>query len=285
VLRAIPNTLTLLNLLSGCLGIVLAFNDQLEWAGLAILVGGLMDFLDGFMARLLKAHSSIGADLDSLADVVTFGVLPSIILFQLIRIGNGNYFHNLEELSTLDIASSALGLLFVVGAALRLAVFNVDESQSEDFKGLPSPAAAIFVAAIPMVLGFQFKFNFYAPLDAASMNWFLGMYHLDAYDQFLINTFRNPSFLVMVAIALAVLMNLRLPFMSLKFKSLRWRENRLRYLFLLISLVIFLYAWAHYVIITLGTLTLEFSSIHIVLILYVLLSLIQAFIPKNEIPS
>ena len=285
VRSAIPNTITLLNLSFGCLGIILAFNDQLEWAGACVLFGGLMDFFDGLIARLLKSPSKIGAQLDSLADIVTFGVLPSIILFQMIRISNGNYFDEFSSLGFQEIALSALGLAYVWGAAVRLAVFNVDDEQSLTFKGMPSPAAAVFVASIPMILGFQFSFNFYALLDAESMNWFVGMFHLDAYDQFLIGTLRNTNFLIATSIVLAILMNLRLEFISLKFKNFSWKENRFKYLFLILGLLTLLYGWAHLVIITPGTLTIEWSSISIVMILYVLLSLIQLSTKKNEISS
>ncbi len=117
------------------------------------------------------------------------------------------------------------------------------------------------------------------------MNWFVGMFHLDAYDQFLIGTLRNTNFLIATSIVLAILMNLRLEFISLKFKNFSWKENRFKYLFLILGLLTLLYGWAHLVIITPGTLTIEWSSISIVMILYVLLSLIQLSTKKNEISS
>ncbi len=244
-----------------------------------------MDFFDGLLARLLKSRSNIGGQLDSLADVVTFGVLPSMILFQMIRISNGNYFEDFSSLSLQEIGLSASGFIYVWGVARRLAVFNVDDEQFVNFKGMPSPAAAVFVASIPMILGFQFSFNYYALMNADNMNWVFGMFHLDAYDKFLIGGLRNTWFLIGTSAVLAMLMNVRGEFISLKFKNFKWKENRFRYLLLISSLLIFLYAWAHLVIITPGTLTIEWSSISIVIILYVLLSLIQQSTIKNEVSS
>lgn len=130
----IPNTITCCNLLSGCLSILFSFTERPVLASVMIFAAGLFDFLDGFSARLLKAHSPIGGDLDSLSDVVSFGVAPGFIMYQLLQ---GS-----------PLAYGAL--LLPVFAAVRLAKFNVDDRQTTSFIGLPTPPMAIFMASLPL---------------------------------------------------------------------------------------------------------------------------------------
>ncbi len=132
--RHIPNILTLGNLSAGCAGLVWAFNGQLTWAAYAIWVAALFDFLDGFVARLLKTSSPIGKELDSLADMVTFGVLPAAILYQLASVTLANW--------------RWLAFLPALFAALRLAKFNIDTRQATGFIGMPTPAAAFLVSGL-----------------------------------------------------------------------------------------------------------------------------------------
>ena len=134
--KHIPNILTLANLFTGCIGIVYAFNNDLTYAAYAIWIAAVFDFLDGFSARLLKVSSPIGKELDSLADMVTFGVLPSVILFKMM---DGAIYEIVPYVAfTLALFS-----------ALRLAKFNVDTRQSTTFIGMPTPAAAFFVSGLP----------------------------------------------------------------------------------------------------------------------------------------
>lgn len=132
VYKHIPNFITSLNLFSGCIGVLLAFQGNYQGAFIAILLSAVFDFFDGFAARLLKAFSPMGKELDSLADVVSFGVVPGVLVFSL--------------LSTMDINEwiSYLAFLIPVFSALRLAKFNIDERQTSSFIGLPTPANAIF---------------------------------------------------------------------------------------------------------------------------------------------
>jgi CDP-diacylglycerol--serine O-phosphatidyltransferase len=134
--KHIPNILTLANLFTGCVGIVYAFNDNLAYAAYAIWIAAVFDFFDGFVARLLKVSSPIGKELDSLADMVTFGALPSFILFKMMD--GANY-------EIVAYVAFALALF----SALRLAKFNVDTRQSTTFIGMPTPAAAFFVSGLP----------------------------------------------------------------------------------------------------------------------------------------
>ena len=134
--KHIPNTITLANLLAGCIGIVYTFNDNLVYAAYAIWIAAVFDFFDGFSARLLKVSSPIGKELDSLADMVTFGALPSFMLFKMMTEANNE---------VLTYAAFSLALF----SALRLAKFNVDTRQATTFIGMPTPAAAFFVSGLP----------------------------------------------------------------------------------------------------------------------------------------
>jgi CDP-diacylglycerol--serine O-phosphatidyltransferase len=130
-----PNAITCANLFSGCVGIVLAFKGELVAASYAIFLSAIFDFFDGLASRVLKSFSGIGKDLDSLADVVSFGVLPAVIMYQLFLQG-----HQIDNVSTY---LNFIAFLIAVFSALRLAKFNTDTRQSENFIGLPTPANAI----------------------------------------------------------------------------------------------------------------------------------------------
>lgn len=132
ITKHIPNTITSLNLFTGCIGVYFAFQGSYQWAFLCILISGIFDFLDGFAARLFKAYSAIGKELDSLADVISFGLLPGAMVFAL-----------LSE-TTMHKYVPLVGFLIPVFSALRLAKFNIDERQGESFLGLAVPANAIF---------------------------------------------------------------------------------------------------------------------------------------------
>lgn len=130
----IPNAITCCNLVSGCFSIMFSFTGMPVMAAVMIFAAGLFDFLDGFTARLLKAHSPIGGDLDSLSDVVSFGVAPGFIMYHLMG----------------GLWLGCLAFLLPVFAAVRLAKFNVDERQTTSFIGLPTPPMAIFMASLPL---------------------------------------------------------------------------------------------------------------------------------------
>lgn len=130
----IPNTITCCNLVSGCFSIMFSFTGMPVMAAVMVFAAGLFDFLDGFTARLLKAHSPIGGDLDSLSDVVSFGVAPGFIMYHLM---GGLWF-------------GCFAFLLPVFAAVRLAKFNIDERQTTSFIGLPTPPMAIFMASLPL---------------------------------------------------------------------------------------------------------------------------------------
>ena len=146
--RNIPNLITLGNLTCGLLSIVLAFEEKLAVAGTFIFYGAILDFFDGFSARLLKVNSELGKQLDSMADMVTFGVAPGIIIFRSIlsqpSLGvAGDYYEYL--------IIALIGFLIPIFSAIRLAKFNIDSRQTTFFIGLPTPAAAIFIASLPII--------------------------------------------------------------------------------------------------------------------------------------
>jgi CDP-diacylglycerol--serine O-phosphatidyltransferase len=181
----IPNLFTLLNLFFGCIAIVFALqtnnviiylNDQynssfniperISWAALCIIIAAVIDFLDGFVARLLKATSEMGKQLDSLSDVVSFGVAPAVILYQLLR------FSYAREANGLEISLWALVPAFILAcaAAYRLAKFNLDTTQQYSFRGVPVPAVGLLIASFPLIL----HFNFINSINSIIINkWFL----------------------------------------------------------------------------------------------------------------
>lgn len=181
----IPNIFTLLNLFFGCMAIVFALqtdsviiymNDQfntsfnipekISWAAICIIIAALIDFLDGFVARILKATSEMGKQLDSLSDVVSFGVAPAVILYQLLK------FSFAREENGLNVSILFLVPAFILAcaAAYRLAKFNLDTTQQFSFKGVPVPAVGLLVASFPLIL----HFNFINSINAVIINkWFL----------------------------------------------------------------------------------------------------------------
>jgi len=196
--RNIPNAITCLNLLFGCIAIVYVFNNRLADASWMIVFAAIADFFDGMAARLLKAHSIIGKDLDSLADMVSFGVAPGMMLFQLIGTHPFNW----------------IGLLVPVFAAIRLAKFNNDTRQTFYFIGLPSPANALFIASFPLIISH------------------------DTYWQaiFLSNISFTIWFFMAVAVACSAIMVAPVKLFSLKMKDTSWKNNRARYSFLILAI-------------------------------------------------
>ena len=204
--KHIPNAITCCNLLCGCLAIVQIFEGNLVLAAYLVGLAAIFDFFDGFAARLLKVSSAIGKDLDSLADMVTFGVVPGFIVFQLLRTGIELYNQNHTPISQ-NIAFIAF--IIPILSAIRLAKFNNDTRQSESFIGLPTPANAILIAAFPLILEYG---NF----------------------EFIL----NPLFLCVVSIGLSLLLIAEIPLFALKFKHFKWKDNEIRFVFLGVSLLL-----------------------------------------------
>src|ERR1700742_2013368 len=144
VKKHLPNTITCANLFSGCVGIVFAFQGELIRASYAIFLSAIFDFFDGLASRVLQSYSGIGKDLDSLADLVSFGFLPAAILYQL--------FLQSPQINNISPYLNFIPFAIVIFSALRLAKFNVDTRQAEIFIGLPTPANAILIASFPLII-------------------------------------------------------------------------------------------------------------------------------------
>ncbi len=203
--RHIPNTITCCNLFSGCIACVMALEGSFTTALLFIVLGATFDFFDGMVARLLKVSSPLGLQMDSLADDVTFGLAPAAIVFSFMR--------------TLPLPAFLLpvadylpyyAFLIAVFSAVRLAKFNIDTRQKSTFIGLPTPANALFWASLVAGLG-----NWITELNAG---WFFMMGLITLFSYLLVSN---------------------IPMFSLKFKSLRWRSNKIRYIFLMCSIPMF----------------------------------------------
>ena len=204
--KHIPNVITCGNLVSGCFSILFIASGMPIKAAIMIIVAGLFDFLDGFAARTLNAHSPIGPDLDSLSDVVSFGVAPGLIMSYLM---NNALDLPRVTLDGIDLMP-CLAFMLPVFAAIRLARFNIDETQQVAFRGLPAPGMAIFVASLPMALAQMGHLS-----DGALGFWAcLG-----------------------ITLLLSFMMVSNLRFFSFKMKALTWKGNQVRWIFIAIAVV------------------------------------------------
>lgn len=197
--RNIPNSLTCCNLICGCIATGCAFYGQYHYAVLMIIIGAVFDFFDGMVARALKVSSDIGKELDSLADVVTFGVAPSTIIFYLFH-----EVHYPEMLLPIKGVLPYTAFLMAAFSALRLAKFNLDERQHQQFIGLPTPANALFWGSL--VLGEH---------------------------AFLVSLKFNAVFLFLFMLLFCMLLVCEVPMLALKFKNFSWADNKEKYVFLI----------------------------------------------------
>jgi CDP-diacylglycerol--serine O-phosphatidyltransferase len=214
--NSIPNFITLLNLISGSIAIIMAFSGEMIMASWFIILAAAFDFLDGLAARLLNARSDIGAQLDSLADVISFGLAPSIIIYRLLLQSPGLPAFSAGNMPLLPFAA----LLLVAGGAYRLAKFNTDASQAAGFKGLPIPSTGLFVASLPLILN-----------------------QLNETGE-IVNFIRNHFTLLAIVIFLSWLMVSNIPMLALKFKNLKWRDNGPQ--FILLGSAVILFAFFRY---------------------------------------
>ncbi len=198
--KEIPNLLTLANLACGMMGIYAVFNSDLEKATYFIVPALIFDFLDGFVARLLKVSSPLGKELDSLADMVTFGALPGFIMFQLLAQASCD-----PKVCTGLISNQYfpyLGFLITLFSAYRLAKFNIDTRQSDTFIGLPTPANTIVIASLPLIASYQPQLWQYI---------------------------NHPKVLAVICLVFSYLLVAELPLIALKFKNFGLKENIYRY--------------------------------------------------------
>lgn len=238
--KHIPNVLTLLNLLSGILAVIFAVEGYLIPAGILVMLGIFFDFFDGFVARLLNVQGELGKQLDSLADVVTSGVVPGIVMFQLLKtaIGGWEGFSIMPEIFLQENYSFIpfLGFVIPLASAYRLANFNIDTRQTSSFIGVPAPANTIFVISLPFILAYG---------------------SIDFFNVIILNKW----FLIGVTLIGSYLMNANIPLFSLKFKDYTVQNNVVKYIF--IGSTIILLA------------VLQFVAVPLIIILYVLLSIVE----------
>jgi CDP-diacylglycerol---serine O-phosphatidyltransferase len=215
--KHLPNFLTCCNLLCGAFGIVFLLEDRGVAAAYFVWAACLFDFFDGFSARMLKVASPIGKELDSLADVISFGLLPALVMYKLIAA------------STASDALPYLGFMIAVFSAVRLAIFNVDETQRDSFKGLNTPANSLFITSLPLI---QPQVG-----DWLYQTWVL----------------------IAITTVFSFLLVSRIEIFALKFKNFKWAENRARFTFLILSVLLLA--------------TLQVLAIPLIIILYIVLSL------------
>ena len=227
--KHIPNLFTLGNLFCGILATLAAVSSHYEGAAILVVVGIIFDFFDGFLARILKVQAELGKQLDSLADMVT----PGFVMFRFFEdaIKNGNV-----DFPDAMLPLTFLCFLLTLGAAYRLAKFNIDTRQSDSFIGLPTPAMSLFVVSLPII-------------------------YQTSEIEFVKELVFNNYFLLLVSVFLTVLMNSELKLLALKFKSFGWKGNEYRFVLIILSVVMLT--------------TLQYLAIPLIIIAYVLLSIIQ----------
>ena len=237
--KYIPNFLTLLNVFAGSVAAIFAVRNEWEIMAFLVFLGLILDFLDGFAARKLKVQSELGLQLDSLADVITFGLVPGLVMFQLISMSlggeKGPEFADSGLSFTLHGLLPFSGFLITMSSALRLGRFNIDENQTSSFIGLPTPANTLLIVSLPMILLFNGN---------------------DALNSIILNQW----FLMGLTVLSSILLNAPIPLFSLKFKTLGFKENALRYIFIVVSLF------------CIGTM--KFLAIPVIIVIYLMSSLL-----------
>ncbi len=236
----VPNSLTALNLLCGTTAIYFSLNGKINIALALMVFAAVCDFFDGFLARILKIDGELGKQLDSLADLVTFGIVPGVMIFWL-QTQHIPDFSISSKLSPLQLSFVLTPLLIPLLSALRLAKFNIDERQHNEFIGLPTPANALFIA---------------------SLAWTL-TYRQDS----IIDFFNNPFLLTIITVIFSFLLISEIRLFALKFSDFKWKNNRIKYLFLLCSVLLLIFF--------------GITGIAGIIILYIVISLFKNFKRKS----
>jgi CDP-diacylglycerol--serine O-phosphatidyltransferase len=226
--KHIPNSITLLNLLCGCIAMVFVTNSDFEMAFYFVCLGIFLDFFDGFFARLLKVSGPLGLQLDSLADMVTSGLVPGYVMFFMLS----NSQHEISASPMLPY----LGFIITMGSCYRLAVFNIDTRQTNSFIGLPTPANALFILSLPLVLKYS---DSLITLEVLTSQWAL----------------------LVITLFSAYILNAQIPLFSLKVKKFSFKHNALQIGFLFSSFLLLL--------------VFQYAGIPLIIISYVLLSIVS----------
>lgn len=242
IVKFIPNAITLLNLLSGCFALLHAVNYDIENTVLWVLIGIIFDFFDGFLARLLNVQSELGKELDSLADVITSGLVPGIVMVQML-LKSLNHELIIKQFDNDQPPYIALfGFVITLASAYRLANFNIDKRQTVNFVGLPTPANALLILSLPLM-------------------------HIYPEYQYISYVVENPYVLLLVTILSAYLLNANVELFSLKFKNFKFSDNKLKFSFLIASAILL-------VIFKIG-------AVPMIIVLYLVLSTINNRVYQN----
>lgn len=242
--KHIPNIITLINLFCGCIALVFASQKQFELAFLFVSLGIFFDFFDGFFARMFKVQSELGLQLDSLADMVTSGVVPGYVMFQLILNSFGP--DKVVDVNSWDnslMIMPFLGFIITLGACFRLANFNIDTRQTDSFIGLPTPANALFILSLPLVIQ-------YSGID------------------FVVESLQCIKVLLVITLLSAYVMNAEIPLFSLKIKNFNFQKNALQIFFLAVSVTLLL--------------VFKYLGVPLIILFYVLLSVVNNVFIKKE---
>ncbi|WP_282134473.1 CDP-alcohol phosphatidyltransferase family protein [Seonamhaeicola maritimus] len=239
--RYIPNALTLLNLFCGCIAVIFAVNDNFVSAAFFVFLGIFFDFFDGFAARKLNVQSELGIQLDSLADMVTSGLVPGIVMYKLLEVVQSDW-------REVDLSSDfgiplvpLLGLSITLASAFRLAKFNIDTEQQSFFKGLPTPANALMILSLPLILEFQ---------------------NNDIINAIILNKW----VLIVVTIISCWILNSNMKLFALKFKNWSFKPNATRYIFIMLCAVLLN--------------VLQFAAIPVIILLYIIMSVLDNITSK-----
>lgn len=236
--KHIPNIITLLNLLCGCIALVFAVKENFEMAFYFVCLGIFFDFFDGFFARLFKVSSPLGLQLDSLADMVTSGVVPGYIMFQMLS----NSVSTAPSLAFLPY----FGFIITLGSCYRLANFNIDTRQTDSFIGLPTPANALFILSLPLIIK-----------------------HSDSL--ITLELLTNHFVLLLITLISAYILNAEIPLFALKIKKFNFKDNALQIVFVMISMVLLV--------------LFQFSGVALVIVFYVMLSVIMNLITGKKVEN
>jgi len=231
--KHVPNFITLMNLFCGCIAVVFAFREDFELAFFFVCLGIFLDFFDGFFARMFKVSSELGLQLDSLADMVTSGVTPGVVMFFLM--------HNAVKapdfvLTDGNFLFCLLGFIITLGSCYRLANFNIDTRQTDSFIGLPTPANALFIMSLPLVLKYSESLV-------------------------VVEVLANQWVLLIITLFSAYILNAEIPLFSLKIKKLTVIDNLLQFVFLGSSVLLLIFF--------------QYLAIPLIILLYVLMSVVN----------
>jgi CDP-diacylglycerol---serine O-phosphatidyltransferase len=240
----IPNIITGLNLISGCIAISMAIQDNYTAAAYLIILSAVLDFFDGLMAKALNATSDFGKMFDSITDIVSFGVAPSVLMFKIMVMSltfNDSTF-NLESADFTENIFFLSSFLLTLFAAIRLARFTANNNETDSFKGMPTPASALLVASISLIV-----------TSNETLQYFI---------------FNNTRLLIFI-ICISILMVINLPMMKMKFQGSKVKDNFMKYLFILGSIILLL--------------IFQIAGLPLVILLYIVISIVNTLIKEPNL--